>query len=69
MLSNPLRADATAIVVFEGPPNVAVTWLVASGPGVVTPLSGRTDAQGRAWAKYDPAGIPGPATIEVEHGT
>ncbi|WP_196251648.1 hypothetical protein [Cupriavidus necator] len=69
MLSNPLRADATAIVVFDGPPNVAVLWSVASGPGVVTPLGGRTDAQGRAWAKYDPAGLSGAAVIEAEHGT
>ncbi|MNT32122.1 hypothetical protein D3C72_1679850 [compost metagenome] len=69
MLSNPLRADATAIVVFEGPPNVAVAWSLTSGTGVITPLASRTDAQGRAWAKFDPIGIAGTATIEVEHGT
>lgn len=69
MLSNLLRADATAIVVFEGPPNVAVTWSVASGAGVVTPLDTRTDGSGRAWAKYDPVGIAGAAVIEVQHGT
>lgn len=69
MLSNPLHADATAILVFEGPANVAVTWAVASGAGVVTPFAPQTDASGRAWAKYDPAGIAGAAVIEVQHGT
>ncbi|WP_454752154.1 hypothetical protein [Cupriavidus necator] len=69
MLSHPLRADATAILVFEGPADVAVTWAVASGAGVVTPFGAKTDASGRAWAKYDPAGIAGAAVIEVQHGT
>ncbi|EYS89523.1 hypothetical protein CF68_33005 [Cupriavidus sp. SK-4] len=69
MLSNPLRADATAILVFEGPALVAVTWTIASGAGVVTPFAPQTDASGRAWARYDPAGIAGEAVIEVQHGT
>ncbi|RWA55349.1 hypothetical protein AU476_07525 [Cupriavidus sp. UYMSc13B] len=69
ILSNLLHADATAILVFDGPPNVAVGWSVVGGSGTITPLSGRTDAQGRAWAKFDPIGIGGTATVEVEHGT
>ena len=44
------RADASALLAFDGPAHVIVVWSVVSGPGTVTPLADVTDATGRAWA-------------------
>ena len=62
------RADASALLTFDGPANVIVEWSVASGPGTVTPLNHATDAAGRAWAVYRPNGAYGTTTIRVQHG-
>lgn len=62
------RADASALLTFDGPAHVIVEWSVVSGPGTVTPLSHATDATGRAWAVYRPNGESGSATIRVQHG-
>lgn len=62
------RADASALLAFDGPAHVVVDWTVVSGPGRVTPMSNTTDATGRAWAVYRPNGEPGVATIRVQHG-
>lgn len=63
------RADASALLAFDGPAHVVVDWSVVSGPGTVTPLGDATDATGRAWAVYRPNGESGTATIRVQHGT
>lgn len=63
-----LRADASALLAFDGPAHVIVAWSIVSGPGTVTPLSSATDATGRAWAVYRPNGASGTATIRVQHG-
>ncbi len=62
------RADASALLAFDGPAHVVVDWSVVSGPGRVTPLDHATDATGRAWAVYRPNGVSGTATIRVQHG-
>jgi len=60
-------ADSTgALVVFTGPSNRAVSWSL-TGPGALTPLTEYTDDQGRAAAKYIPAGA-GSATIQASYG-
>jgi len=63
------RADASALLAFDGPAYVIVEWSIVSGPGTVTPLAEATDATGRAWALYRPNGASGTATIRVRHGT
>ena len=62
------RADASALLAFDGPAHVVVAWSVIAGPGSVTPISATTDATGRAWAVYRPDGDAGTATIRVQHG-
>ena len=62
------RADASALLAFDGPANVLVDWSVVSGPGSVTPIANATDATGRAWAVYRPGGSTGTAKIRVQHG-
>ena len=62
------RADASALLAFDGPASVLVTWSVIAGPGHVVPLTDATDARGRAWAVYYPDGGSGSAIIEVIHG-
>lgn len=62
------RADASALLAFDGPALVVVEWSIVSGPGTVTPLADATDATGRAWAVYRPNGVSGTATIRVQHG-
>lgn len=62
------RADASALLAFDGLANVIVEWSVVSGPGTVTPLGDATDATGRAWAVYRPNGDAGTSTIRVRHG-
>ena len=62
------RADASALLAFDGPAHVVVEWSIVSGPGTVTPLADATDATGRAWAVYRPNGESGTATIRVQHG-
>jgi len=48
-----VRADATSLLTFLGPPDRKVSWGL-TGDGTITPLTSRTDAQGRAYAKYSP---------------
>lgn len=62
------RADASALLAFDGPANVLVAWSVTAGPGTVTPITNATDATGRAWAIYRPNGVTGTATVRVDHG-
>jgi hypothetical protein len=70
-LSNPVRDDATSIVLFRGPVNVVVQWSVESGPGIVTPYGPSvTDSRGCAMAIYNPnGGGAATAVVRVTHGT
>lgn len=71
LTANPVsvRADGSTLLVFQGPPGVAVAWRVASGPGQLVPLANVTDGAGRAWAVYYADGGSGTARVRVEHGT
>lgn len=62
-----VRADATALLVFVGPANRSLLWSIA-GSGTLSNLSLRTDAQGRATAKYTPGTVGDVVTISVTYG-
>ena len=64
-----IYSDATSMLVFEGPANVAVEWSVSAGPGTVEGLSNSTDARGLACAIYHADGTPGEAVVRCTHGT
>ena len=61
-------SDATSMLVFNGPADVAVEWSVSSGPGTVEALSNSTDSRGVACAIYHADGTVGAAVIRVSHG-
>lgn len=61
-------ADATAMIVFSGPPNVAVVWSL-DGAGTITPKSKSTDARGVAGAVFTPNAAGDIVTVLVTHGT
>lgn len=61
-------ADGTALVVFAGPPNVAVEWSLV-GSGSLAPQGASTDARGVAGAVYTPTTAGDVVTISVTHGT
>jgi hypothetical protein len=64
-----VHADSTgAMVVLSGLPNRAVTWSIASGDGVLTPITNYTDAQGRCAAMYVPGTVNTTPVIEVQYG-
>jgi hypothetical protein len=62
-----VRADGTALLVFKGPPDVAVAWAV-SGSGAISDESLYTDSQGLASAKYTPGTVGATVTVTVTHG-
>lgn len=64
-----IYADATSLVVFQGPANVAVNWSIHLGSGTLEPLSDATDARGLAAALYRAAGSPGTAIVRCRYGT
>lgn len=64
-----IYADAASIIVFAGPPNVAVAWSLPSGPGTLAPLSNSTNALGVACAVYHGDGTPGQAVVRCTSGT
>lgn len=63
-----VRADATSLIVLLGPPDRAVSWSIA-GSGSLAILSERTDAQGRAYAKYTPGTAGNAPTVTASYGT
>ena len=63
-----IYSDATSMIVFNGPANVAVTWSVESGPGTVEALSDSTDSRGVACAIYHADGTLGQAVVRCTHG-
>lgn len=64
-----IYADASSLIVFQGPANVTVAWSIQSGPGTLTPLSTRTNQFGVAAARWTPAGATGTAVIRCSHGS
>ncbi|WP_407280611.1 hypothetical protein U5817_10025 [Aromatoleum evansii] len=61
-----IRDGQAALVVFSGTPDRVVKWTLA-GLGALTPLSGMTDHNGQAAARFVPAGA-GSVTFTVECG-
>lgn len=59
--------NATSIVVFDGPPNVAVEWTLA-GDGTLSEKSTHTGANGKASARYTPGETLGPVDVFVSYG-
>lgn len=62
-----VRADATALIVYQGAPNRAISWTL-TGSGTLEPLSHYTDAAGRAGARYTPGDAGETVTVEVTAG-
>lgn len=62
-----IYSDATSMLVFEGPANVAVEWSVAAGPGTVEGLSNSTNDRGLACAIYHADGTPGEAVVSCTY--
>ena len=62
------RVDGTALLVYSGPPNVAVEWDLI-GTGTLTPQDVCTDARGVAGAVFTPYAAGDTVTIAVTHGT
>jgi adhesin/invasin len=46
-------------------PSVAVTWVIGTGGGTVTPATSSTDANGRATATWTMGALPGPNTVSA----
>jgi hypothetical protein len=63
-----VRADATSLLVFLGPPNRSLFWAL-SGSGSLAQVAARTDAEGRAFAKYVPGSVGAVVTVSVQYGT
>ena len=63
-----VQPDAGSIVIFQGPPNVAVLWSVL-GNGFLLYESMYTEENGIAHAKLIPTGDPGDEiTVTVSYG-
>ncbi len=62
------REDGSSMIIFAGPPNVAVGWEL-TGPGSLTPQSPRTDSRGVAGCLFVPATAGDVVTVTVTHGT
>ena len=62
-----VRVDATALIVFTGPPGRSVTWSL-SGTGTLTAITSSTDAQGRAYAQYTPGDIGSTPQVSATYG-
>jgi hypothetical protein len=63
-----VRADASALVFYQGTPMRSLVWRIVAGDGTLTPISSYTDANGNAAAKYTPGTANTTVTIEVECG-
>jgi hypothetical protein len=63
-------ADSTgALVIFQGPPNRAVTWsLDPSDDGTLTPFTNFTNANGVSAAMYVPGNGGTTVTVQVQYG-
>ena len=62
-----VRADATTLIMLVGPADRAVTWGL-TGTGSISPLTERTDSQGRAYAKYTPGDPDTTVTVTADYG-
>ncbi len=67
LLSEPVRAGSSAIVLYSGTPDRRVAWSL-TGPGTLTPISNYTDSTGRAAAIFTPVSAGDSVTIQVSAG-
>lgn len=65
--ANP-QVTATALIIFTGPPYVAVEWTL-TGPGTIDAHSGYTNEVGQASAKFTPYAAGDLVVVSVRHGT
>ena len=62
-----VRVDATALVVFTGPPGRSLAWSL-QGDGQLADVSLYTDAYGRGYARYEPGTVGESVVITVDFG-
>lgn len=60
-------SDGGGLFQFQGPPNMTVSWTIASGAGALSPLTNYTDAYGRAFAQYLANGYTGTVKVQVAY--
>lgn len=60
-----IKSDATSLIIFSGPPNVAVEWSL-SGAGQLSEQSSSTGSNGAASAKYTPVNDGSESSSVVE---
>jgi hypothetical protein len=58
-----VRENSGAIISFVGLANKAVEWRIVEGEGTLTPYTTYSDALGRCYCRYDPAGFIGRVVI------
>lgn len=63
-----VQPDATSLVIFNGPPNVALSWVLI-GDGTLEDAASFTGANGHASARFVPGATLGTSFIEVTYGT
>lgn len=63
-----IQPDATSLIVFNGPPNVALSWALL-GNGALQDASTFTGANGHASARFVPGATLGTSFVEVTYGT
>lgn len=64
LMSQPVRAGGTAVVIYQGVPDRRVVWSL-TGPGTLVPVTDYTDHAGRAAAVFTPAAAGDSVIIEV----
>jgi hypothetical protein len=61
-----IRADASAFIVFRGPPNTEIEWIL-TGSGTLTEADTHTDQFGLAKAVLHPSTGDQDMIVEVEY--
>jgi hypothetical protein len=61
------RVGSAALIVYTGTASRRVDWAVTAGTATIDPITGYTDATGRAGALLTP-GATGSITVEVTAG-
>lgn len=64
---NPVRANATSRVMFQGAPHCAINWSLV-GEGTLSNVDDYTDSDGRAWAMFTPGTADQTVVITVTYG-
>lgn len=66
MPSSTVKADASVLLVFTGPPNRYVSWGL-TGSGTLSIITQVTDASGVALAKYTPGTVGDTPTVTAAY--